>query len=182
MHQPIQPKSLSRWKNVDNSLILQHSPLLVGSLLLGFELKTSDFDIILNYMHQPIQLKSLRYVWFGFQPAVAFTKSQKPTKSSGYGRKPPPKAAFSLFKIKKNRSLRCSRSLWLYEVWRNYPLPLVILLLIHFFLPIPLMVFFLSTLPKYKSLFLFSEGHAVDFIVLSKIGDVLFTQNSLWFC
>jgi len=101
MHQPIQPKSLSRWKKVDNSFILQHSPLLVGSLPLGFELKTSDFDTILNYMHQPIQLKSLRYVWFGFQPAVAFTKSQKPTKGSGCGRKPPPKAAFSLFKIKK---------------------------------------------------------------------------------
>ena len=46
---------------MDNSLILQHSPLLVGSLPLGFELKTSNFDTILNYMHQPIQLKSLRW-------------------------------------------------------------------------------------------------------------------------
>jgi len=83
---------------MDNLLIVQQSPSLVGSLQLGFELKTSGFDTILSCMHQPIQFKSLGSVWFGFQPVVAFTESQKPTKGFGCGRKPPPKVAFPLFK------------------------------------------------------------------------------------
>ena len=78
--QPIQPKSLSWWGEVGNSLIFQHSPSRGGSLrprtwnrseqqlfyliaLTRIELETSGFDTILSCMHQPIQPKSLS--WWG---------------------------------------------------------------------------------------------------------------------